>query len=91
VILSEFLLTWRPALVERTVRRMHAVALSSPAEVPPAGRLGIYSDRRQHVYAAQSDRAGDLLFYERDGDVVRTNLLRYLQHPALLWGANPFR
>ena len=90
VIASELLLTWRPARVERVLRRMHAVALSSPAELPPAGRLGFYRDGQKHVYAAQIDRAGDLLFLERDGDVVRTNLLRYLQDPLLLWGADPF-
>ncbi|HEX7292563.1 MAG TPA: hypothetical protein VF250_15695 [Conexibacter sp.] len=76
--------------VRRAARYLHAVVLASPAEAPPPGRLGLYSDGRRHHYAAQSDRAGDLLFLERDGEVTRTNLLRYLQDDVLLWGANPF-
>jgi len=93
VILSEFLFEFsqyaRRFNVRRVARLMHAVVLSSPAETPPDGRLGLYSDGRRHFYAAQADRAGALLFHERDGDVVRTNLLRYLQDFSLLWGANP--
>ena len=76
---------------QRLARRLHAVALASPAELPPPGRLGLYSAGIRHVYAAQSDRAGDLLFLELDGDTMRTNLLRYLQDDALWWGAKPFR
>jgi hypothetical protein len=93
VIVSEFLFEFSPRVRRVTVRRiarlMHAVVLASPAETPPDGRLGIYSDGRRHFYAAQADRAGDLLFYERDDEVTRTNLLRYLQDFSLLWGANP--
>jgi hypothetical protein len=70
--------------VQRIARTMHAIVLSSPAQTPPPGQLGIYSDGHAHAYAAQTDRAGDLLFYEQDDDVLRTNLLRYLQDESLL-------
>lgn len=76
--------------VRRAARILHAAVLASPTETPPPRRLGLYSDGRRHDYAAQIDRAGDLLLYEQDGDVTRTNLLRYLQDPLLLWGADPF-
>jgi len=72
----------RPS-VQRVARMFHAIVLSSPAQMPPPGRLGIYSDGHAHAYAAQTDRAGDLLFYEQDDDVLRTNLLRYLQDDSL--------
>jgi len=88
VIVSHILLSLRPDGFRRLARLLHAERLASPAQDPPAGRLGIYSDGGRHIYIAQRDRAGDLLFYEQDGDVVRTNLLRYLQDDyALLWGA----
>jgi hypothetical protein len=58
--------------------QLHGVALASPAEVPPPGLLGIYSDGAEHVYAAQLDRSGDLLFVDLEGDVTRTNVLGYL-------------
>jgi len=73
--------------VRRVARTLHAVVLSSPAETPPPGRLGVYGDGRRHSYAAQSDRAGALLFWETDGGETRTNLLRYKQDLSLLWGA----
>ena len=83
IVIAEFL-TLPDRWTSRLIRRLHAVTLSSPAEVPPPGRLGIYAAGRRHVYAAETDRAGDLLFLELDGDVVRTNLLRYMQDDALL-------
>lgn len=86
VIVSDLLLFTRPERVKQVARWLHAVVLSSPTEAPPPGRLGLYSDHRRHVYAAQIDRAGDLLFLDHDGDVVQTNLLRYMQDEALLWG-----
>jgi hypothetical protein len=86
VIMIEFFLFLQPKRVKLAARWMHAVVLAAPTQEPPPGRLGIYSDGRRHVYAAQRDRAGDLLFFEHDGDVTRTNLLRYLQDDSLLWG-----
>jgi hypothetical protein len=74
--------------VRSIARFMHAVVLASPLETPPPDRLGLYTDGRRHHYAAQADPAGELLFYEQDGDVTRTNLLRYLQDDSLLWGAS---
>ena len=58
--------------------RFHGVALTSPAEAPPPGVLGVYSDGVAHVYAGQTDRAGELLFLEHDGGVTRTNVLDVL-------------
>lgn len=69
------------------VRRFHAVVLASPSQTPPPGTLGLYSDGVAHVYAAQSDHAGKLLFFEQDGETTRTNLLRYLENFSLRWGA----
>lgn len=89
VIGSELFLFARPMRDRRLARLMHATLLPSPTQEPPPGRLGLYSDGHRHVYAAQRDHAGDLLFYEQDGDVTRTNLLRYLQNDSLLWGADP--
>ena len=75
--------------VQRLARNAHGVVLASPAEVPPPGTLGLYSDGSAHLYAAETDHVGKLLFVEKDGDVTRTNLLRYLQSFSLLWGARP--
>jgi len=74
--------------VQGLARRMGAVVLVSPAQSPPPGRLGLYSDGATHVYAAQRDHAGTLLFLEKDSETTRTNLLRYLQHRSLLWGTD---
>jgi hypothetical protein len=86
VIVSHLFLSVAPRRVKRVARWLHGVVLSAPAQEPPPGRLGVYSDGRGHIYAAQRDGAGDLLFYEQDGDVTRTNLLRYLQDDSLWWG-----
>ena len=56
----------------------HGVVLTAPTDTPPAGVLGVYSDGAEHVYAAQIDRSGKLLFVEQDGDVTRSNLIDYL-------------
>jgi hypothetical protein len=74
--------------VQDLARRMRAVVLASPAQPPPPEKLGLYSDGAAHVYAAQRDHRGTLLFLEKDGELTRTNLLRYLQHPSLLWGTD---
>lgn len=95
VLVTEFWLELAPTLrrrsrwlgVRRIARLTHGVVLAAPTELPPPGRLGLYTDGRRHHYAAQSDRAGDLLFYEQDGEVTRTNLLRYEQDDSLWWGA----
>ena len=56
----------------------HGVVLADPAQVPPPGVLGVYSDGAQHVYAAQTDLAGKLLFVEQNGAVTRSNVFEYL-------------
>lgn len=86
VIVTQFFISLRPERWKRWARLTHAVVLASPEQTPPPGRLGLYSDGGRHVYAAEIDRAGDLLFLERDGDVTRTNLLRYLRDDSLLGG-----
>jgi hypothetical protein len=53
----------------------HGVVLDSPAQAPPPGVLGVFSDGDAHVYAAQIDRAGKLLFLEEEGDVTRTDIV----------------
>jgi hypothetical protein len=65
--------------------QLHGVALADPAQVPPPGVLGVYSDGAEHVYAAQASRAGELLFVELEGDVTRSNVLDHLL------GEDPFR
>lgn len=58
--------------------RLHGVVLDSPAQAPPPGVLGVYGDGAAHMYAAQTDRAGELLFLEQQGDVTRSNVTEYL-------------
>jgi hypothetical protein len=56
----------------------HGVALAASTDTPPPGVLGVYSDGAQHVYAAEIDRSGKLLFVELEHQVTRTNLVDYL-------------
>ena len=56
----------------------HGAALAAPSDTPPPGVLGVYSDGAEHVYAAQIDRSGKLLFVELERDVTRSNLGDYL-------------
>ncbi|HEX7292562.1 MAG TPA: hypothetical protein VF250_15690 [Conexibacter sp.] len=56
----------------------HGVVLDAPAQTPPPGTLGVWSDGAQHAYAAQVTRAGKLLFVDLDGGVTRTNVADYL-------------
>lgn len=55
--------------------RLHGVVLADPAQAPPPGVLGVYSDGIAHVYAAETDLGGTLLFVEENGSVTRTNIL----------------
>jgi hypothetical protein len=53
--------------------------LASPADTPPAGSPGYYSDGAQHAAAVMLSAAGRRLFVEVDADdVLRTNVSRYL-------------
>jgi hypothetical protein len=54
------------------------VVLPSPADTPPAGAIGYYSDGAQHAAVVIVSAAGKRLFYEVIGDAVHTNILRYL-------------
>lgn len=54
------------------------VALATPQDSPPPGRIGYYSDGALHVAAVALSAQGRRLFLERDGDRVSTNLIRYL-------------
>ncbi len=62
----------------------HGVALATPADTPPPGVLGVYSDGADHVYAAEVDRSGKLLFVELERDVTRSNVVEYLLGEDLL-------
>ena len=73
----------RPSAAQ-VAARLDGVALDSPDQAPPPGTLGVYSDGAVHVYAAQADHAGRLLFVEEDGDVTRTDLAGYLTDPQSL-------
>ena len=53
--------------------------LASPADTPPPGSVGYYSDGAQHAAAVVLSAAGRRLFVEVDADdVLRTNVARYL-------------
>jgi hypothetical protein len=56
----------------------HGIVLADPAQAPPPDVLGVYSDGAEHVYAAQIDRSGKLLFVELDGGSTRSNVMQYL-------------
>src|SRR5581483_11023067 len=62
----------------RILRRANAVVLPREAGVPDDHRVGIYK-RDGHSYVAQRDRAGALLFFQTDGNVVRTDMFALLQ------------
>jgi hypothetical protein len=67
-------------LVERypsLARRV--VGLSGPGEAPPPGRIGYYSDGREHVALAILSASGRRLFIEQSaGDVLKTNVAGHL-------------
>ena len=53
--------------------------LASPADTPPPGTVGYYSDGAQHAAAVTLSDAGRRLFVEVDADdVLHTNVARYL-------------
>lgn len=56
------------------------VALAAPADLPPVGAFGYYSDGRRHVAVSVLSASGRRLFLEiaADGDVLHTNIARYL-------------
>ena len=60
-------------------RRLRDTQLASPADTPPPGTVGYYSDGAEHAAAVTLSAAGRRLFIEVDADdVLRTNVARYL-------------
>jgi hypothetical protein len=54
------------------------VALPTPDAVPPAGKIGYWSDGVQHDVVAMTAPSGRRLFLESEADgVIRTNILEY--------------
>jgi hypothetical protein len=58
----------------RTKARRRFASLAAPTDTPPAGRIGYYSDRGEHVAVAIVSRSGRRLFIEGQGDVLTTNV-----------------
>jgi hypothetical protein len=73
-----------PAQLSQLVRmarpsaRSLLVALAAPSDTPPAGSLGYYSDGAQHAAAVVVSASGKRLFLEYNGDVLHTNVAKYL-------------
>lgn len=76
--LIDFLSGFRPApAVRRFARRI--VALASPADTPPAGKVGYYSDGGERVAAVILSRSARRLFIEFvPDDVLRTNVADFI-------------
>jgi hypothetical protein len=68
-----------PPSIEKVVAegRGLVVALDGPEGTPPPGKAGYWTDGTSVFVAAVTER-GRRLFFETDGDVVRTNVLSYL-------------
>lgn len=60
------------------LERVPVVALAAPSDTPPAGAVGYYSDGAQHVAAVVLSTPGRRLFFEYNGDVLHTNIAKYL-------------
>jgi hypothetical protein len=54
------------------------VGLASPADTPPGTAVGYYSDGARHVAAVTLSASGRRLFLEYEGDVLHTNIARYI-------------
>ncbi len=54
------------------------VELDAPADSPPAGKIGFYSDGAAHVLVAAMSASGRRLFIEYEGDVLSTNVVGYM-------------
>jgi hypothetical protein len=59
-------------------RRRLLVALAAPSDTPPPGTIGYYSDGAQHAAAVGLSTQGSRLFLEVNGDVLHTNIARYV-------------
>jgi len=58
--------------------RRPLVALAAPTDTPPGSSIGYYSDGAQHVSAVILSASGRRLFLEYEGDVLHTNVARYV-------------
>jgi hypothetical protein len=65
-------------LADRGRLRSVMVALAGPTETPPAGKVGYWSDGAQHVAVVTLSSLGRRLFVEYEGDVLHTNVARYI-------------
>jgi hypothetical protein len=54
------------------------VALAAPSETPPADAVGYYSDGARHAAAVVLSASGKRLFVEQNGDVLHTNVAKYI-------------
>ena len=60
-------------------RRAGIVALGSPADTPPAGSIGYYSDGQRHAAVVTVSASGRRLFFEVEPDgAIHTNVAGYI-------------
>jgi hypothetical protein len=64
--------------LDRIGLKLRLVGLAAPEDTPPAGMMGYYSDRSEHIAVVILSRAGKRLLIEANGDTLTTNLTRYL-------------
>jgi hypothetical protein len=74
--------TTRPTAEQLLSRRPRigrlVFALSGPADTPPAGKVGYWSDGMQHLAVVTVSALGRRLFWEGEGDVLHTNVAGYV-------------
>jgi hypothetical protein len=51
------------------------VALAALGDAPPPDAVGYWTDGAGHAYAATLDSGGRVLWAERDGAILRSNVL----------------
>jgi hypothetical protein len=75
-----------PTAAELAQRVRLVVELKRPSDTPATDRIGFFSDGRSHISAVKVSSAGRRLFYELDGNVVRTNVRVLLERVTGLDG-----
>jgi hypothetical protein len=58
--------------------RQLLVGLGGPSDSPPNKAIGYYSDGARHAAAVAISASGRRLFVEQEGDVLHTNVARYM-------------
>jgi hypothetical protein len=58
--------------------RGHVVAMATPGDTPPPGKIGYFSDGAGHMAVATLSSAGRRLFIDIAGDVTSSNVFTYL-------------